>query len=126
MFSWLAFHIQKFITYLTAPILFHCNVDGYIMTAYFTIHEMGDVYGLFIMATLTTLVVVYYRNSIFAIYLRAKTLLVKLYTSPNLGNKTISQISNKTKSLILNVFVFWTTSNFFTSFFTTIKKYLKK
>lgn len=76
------------------------------MTAYFTIHEMGDVYGLFIMATLTTLVVVYYRNSIFAIYLRAKTLLVKLYTSPNLGNKTISQISNKTKSLILNVFVF--------------------
>jgi len=96
------------------------------MTAYFTINEMADVYGIFIIASLLTLLSVYYRNTLFAIYLKSKVLLIKGLAIITSSNKTIAQISNKIKSLVLHTTVFFNISHFFTGFFNSIKKFLRK
>jgi hypothetical protein len=96
------------------------------MTAYFTINEMADVYGIFIIASLLSLLAVYYRNTVFSIYLKSKALLIKGLGVITSSNKTVAQISNKIKSLVLTTSVFYTIRSFFTGVYTSIKKYLRK
>jgi hypothetical protein len=48
--------------------LYHASRDGYVMNAYFTVSEVVDVYGMFLITFIFVGMFVYYRNTILSVY----------------------------------------------------------
>lgn len=101
MKAWLLYHWNKYCAYLLAPVFFHASRDGYVMNAYFTITEMADAYGVFVLLFVFIVTLVYYRNTLFRVFLFATS----VNTKPN-GEviKKRAQLKdwviNKTKHLV--------------------------
>ncbi len=103
MKAWLLYHWTKYWAILTAPILFHASSDGYVMHAYFTISEMTDIYGTYVLVFMILGITVYYRNTLYRVFLFSTT----VRTKPNgevLKKRTelFNNVINKTKNVTLN------------------------
>ena len=77
MFSWLKSHWILYCAYLSAPILFHSSRDGFVMNMYHTTLEMVDAYGTLVLVFLFVGAIVYYRNTLFRVFLYSTTLSTK-------------------------------------------------
>ncbi len=66
--NFIQYHITETIMAFFAPILKHCTVDGYVLNFYFIILEFSETYGIITIAFLFTILMIYYRNTIFNVY----------------------------------------------------------
>ncbi len=66
--NFIQYHITETIMAFFAPILKHCTVDGYVLNFYFIILEFSETYGIVTIAFLFTILMIYYRNTIFNVY----------------------------------------------------------
>ncbi len=96
MFAWLKSHWILYCAYLSAPILFHATRDGYVMNMYHTTLEMVDAYGTLVLVFLFVGAIVYYRNTLFRVFLYSTALSTKA------GRKHLWQDSNWVLKTIIN------------------------
>ena len=101
MKAWLLYHWTKYWAILTAPILFHASSDGYIMHAYFTLSEMTDIYGTYVLVFMILGITVYYRNTLYRVFLFSTTIRTKpngevLKKRTELFNNVTNKIKNTT------------------------------
>jgi len=101
MFSWLKSHWILYCAYLSAPILFHASRDGYVMNIYHTTLEMVDAYGTLVLVFLFIGALVFYRNTLFRVFLYSTTLsskTVRNFTWKD-SNWVLKTIINRSKFL---------------------------
>ncbi len=97
--NFIQYHITETIMAFFAPILKHCTVDGYVLNFYFIILEFSETYGIITIAFLFTILMIYYRNTIFNVY----KISIKFITNNNYRKNIIidlpKRLVNYTKML---------------------------
>ena len=128
MLVWLQWHWARFCSILSAPILYHAARDGYVMNIYHTTFEMVDAYGTLVLAFVFISAVVYYRNSLFRVFLYSRALSTKA------GRQTVwyysslhfKDLSNRSKFLNTIVVSYGGLKLLISPLFKSFKEFLRK
>lgn len=106
MRAWLYSYSLKLRACLSAPILYHADQDGYVMSMYFTVTEIVDVYGTYILIILFIGWMVLERNYLLGVFTSSKVTLekVKLYQNKVKTLNTINSAYNTLSFKFSNVY----------------------
>ncbi len=128
MYSWISLFFSKIWGAATSPILYHASRDGYVMNAYFTVSEVVDVYGMFLITFIFVGMFVYYRNTILSVYVLPFGLTLKSlkWESYRPFYSLANSLTNKARSLSLFTKLFRSLNSVISNFATYIKVLIRK
>ena len=128
MYSWISFFFSKIWGAATAPILYHASRDGYVMNAYFTISEVVDVYGMFLITFIFVGMFVYYRNTILSVYVLPFGLTFKSlkWESYRPFYSLANSLTNKARSFSLFTKLFRSLNSVISNFASYVKVLIRK
>lgn len=101
MIIWLKSYWIFFCAILQAPILYHASRDGFVINAMHTYLEMVDAYGVLVLTFVFITSLVYYRNTLFRVFLYSLTLFTRTgrQNAKTDASSHLNKLANRNKFL---------------------------